>query len=249
MSFQRCFQGFVVALLVASIVATPVITPPSDSRASTFGGWDEQQVFLQGHGGSSPTWFADTLKLGDIERALTKVDDQGNSAITYKVDDGWPDPTTHANVVAYAKKGKTTLEKFEEETKWLTRIGDLLANGVYESHHWIVFRGVVDKVDLASTPWYWNNKLAGNYNKCIQEIQPKLDLVIAVVKDYVDKFQVLHMDLQPGNILWDKEAQHPSLIDWGIAKEAAHWSDEIQKAARAQLEFAYFKGATKICFQ
>ena len=35
------------------------------------------------------------------------VDDQGNSAITYKVNEGWPDPATHANVVAYAKKGSS----------------------------------------------------------------------------------------------------------------------------------------------
>ncbi|KAF7430914.1 hypothetical protein PC9H_006629 [Pleurotus ostreatus] len=191
----------------------------------------------------------DTLKLGGIERTLTKVDDQGNSAITYKVNEGWPDPATHANVVAFAKKGKTLLEKFEEEIKWLTRIGDLLANGVYESYHWIVLRGVVDKVDLASTPWYWNHGLAGNYNNCIKEIEPKLDLVTAVVKDYVEKFQVLHLDLQPGNILWDKEAKYPSLIDWGRAKEVAHWSDDIQKAVKTQLEFAHFKGETKVCFQ
>lgn len=77
------------------------------------------------------------------------------------------------------------LEKFEEEIKWLTRIGDLLANGVYESYHWIVLRGVVDKVDLASTPWYWNHGLASNYNNCIKEIEPKLDLVTVVVKGYV----------------------------------------------------------------
>lgn len=50
---------------------------------------------------------SDTLKLGGIERTLTKVDDQGNSAITYKVNEGWPDPATHANVVAFAKKGKS----------------------------------------------------------------------------------------------------------------------------------------------
>ncbi|KAG5219537.1 hypothetical protein IMY05_C4845000500 [Salix suchowensis] len=175
-----------------------------------------------GYQSSSHLRPLDTLKLGDIERTLTKVGDQGNSAITYKVDEGWPDPTTHANVVAYAKKGKTLLEKFEEEIKWLTRIDDLLANGVYESYHWIVLRGVADKMDLASTPWYWKNKLSEDYNKCIQEIQPKLDAVITVVKDYVDKFRVLHLDLQPGNILWDEKAQHPSLIDWGRAEEAAH---------------------------
>ncbi|KAG9224073.1 hypothetical protein CCMSSC00406_0010007 [Pleurotus cornucopiae] len=230
-----CLRGFIIALLTCSVVATPIVPPPNNdaSGASVFGGWTEQQIVLGFHDGSN-TWFADTLKLGGIERTLTKVDDQGNSAITYKVNEGWPDPATHANVVAFAKKGKTLLEKFEEEIKWLTRIGDLLANGVYESYHWIVLRGVVDKVDLACRR---------------PEIEPKLDLVTAVVKDYVEKFQVLHLDLQPGNILWDKEAKYLSLIDWGRAKEVAHWSDDIQKAVKTQPEFAYFKGETKICFQ
>lgn len=49
-----------------------------------------------------------SLTLGGVTRPITKVDDQGNSAITYKVDGGWPDPTNQQVVTAYAKTGKGT---------------------------------------------------------------------------------------------------------------------------------------------
>ncbi len=57
-------------------------------------------------------WFADTasLTLGGVTRSITKVANQGNSAITYKVDDGWPDPTDGKIVTAYAKTGSSASE-------------------------------------------------------------------------------------------------------------------------------------------
>lgn len=51
-----------------------------------------------------------SLTLGGVTRPITQVAEQGNSAITYKVDGGWPDPTNQQVVAAYAKTGKGTPE-------------------------------------------------------------------------------------------------------------------------------------------
>lgn len=53
---------------------------------------------------------ANSLTLNDVTRSITKVSekDQGNSAVTYKVDGGWPDPGNgQIYVTAYAKTGKS----------------------------------------------------------------------------------------------------------------------------------------------
>ncbi|KAF4584578.1 hypothetical protein EYR40_004577 [Pleurotus pulmonarius] len=177
-------------------------------------------------GAGCPVVFADaTLTLNGITRDLTKVSDQGNTAITYSVNGGWPPSGSTTGVTAFAKSGKTSGQTFTDEIKWLGRINQLLADGRFNNLNWIVFRGVENKHHIVATTYFgtvlWDKYLArGDIEGCKNEFRTnKIPLIVAQAKYYVDNFQVLHSDLQPGNILWDMQATAPTLIDWGLAKE------------------------------
>ncbi|KAJ8703340.1 hypothetical protein PTI98_001968 [Pleurotus ostreatus] len=190
--------------------------------------------------------FADAvLTLNGITRNLTLVSDQGNTAITYSVDGGWPPPGSTTNEIAYAKSGKTPGQTFTDEIKWLGKIHQLFANGSFNNRNWIVFQGVANKVHITATTYFATvllpYLLQGNVDACKTQFKNnKIPLIVAQAKYYVyvqlipvphpceltmpyiyhsDTFQVLHTDLQPGNILWDMQATAPTLIDWGSAKE------------------------------
>ncbi|KAJ8507797.1 hypothetical protein ONZ45_g9866 [Pleurotus djamor] len=194
-----------------------------------------------------------SLTLGGVTRSITKVGQQGNSAITYKVSGaGWPDPSTGKDVTAYAKTGKSTTETFASEIKWLKKTDQLLAEGKFEGRQFIVFHGVTGKKDITGTN-YWrklaeDHMMKGDVAGCEAEVKKTLiPLIIREAKVYVDKFQVLHTDIQPGNILWDAAGTDPTLIDWGRAEEVASWSADVEKRVRAQAEFSHLKGDEKIC--
>ncbi|KAF4587993.1 hypothetical protein EYR38_009954 [Pleurotus pulmonarius] len=202
----------------------------------------------------SPSCDTASLTLGGVTRSITKVADQGNSAITYKVDDGWPDPTDGKNVTAYAKTGSRPGVSFADEAKWLGKTAQLLAEGTVDKHDFIVFHGVKDKKHLASTKYFVDHLAPvmigqSNFAKCETLINQKLDLVVQEVKTYVMKYGILHTDVQPGNILWDEAATDPTLIDWGRAEDVGigHWTPEIGKKVREQAEFSHLHGQEKLC--
>lgn len=62
-----------------------------------------------------------SLTLGGVTRPITKVADQGSSAITYKVDGGWPD-STGSLVTAYAKTGPSKSSNSTSENLPLTTL-------------------------------------------------------------------------------------------------------------------------------
>ncbi|KDQ22568.1 hypothetical protein PLEOSDRAFT_163463 [Pleurotus ostreatus PC15] len=199
----------------------------------------------------STTCQTNSLTLGGVTRPITKVPDQGSSAITYKVDGGWPDPTNQQVETAYAKTGKTPDLTFEDEAKWLRKVDQLLAKGTYEEHNFIVFRGVTDKSRLDATnfaeqlyPVSGQDKVA----ECEALVKEKLELVIRKVRAYVDQFGILHTDVHPGNVLWDMAATDPTLIDWGRAKDVGkgRWS-EHEADVREQAEFSHLKGGERLC--
>ncbi|KAF4565708.1 hypothetical protein EYR36_002286 [Pleurotus pulmonarius] len=170
----------------------------------------------------SPSCDTASLTLGGVTRSITKVANQGNSAITYKVDDGWPDPTDGKIVTAYAKTGSSV--SFADEAHWLGKTDQLLAEGTVDGHNFIVFHGVTDKKHLAGTKYFVDHLapvMMGqpNFSKCEALMKQKLNLVVQEVKTYVIKYGILHTDVQPGNILWDEAANDPTLIDWGRAKD------------------------------
>ncbi|KAJ8688867.1 hypothetical protein PTI98_012945 [Pleurotus ostreatus] len=155
-------------------------------------------------------------------------------------------------VTAYAKTGKTPGLTFEDEAKWLGKVDQLLAEGTYEGHNFIVFRGVTDKSRLDATnfaeqlyPVSGQDKVA----ECEALVKEKLELVIREVRAYVDQFGILHTDVQPGNVLWDMAATDPTLIDWGRAKDVGkgRWSDELEADVREQAEFSHLKGGERLC--
>ncbi|KAL4258664.1 hypothetical protein AB1N83_011116 [Pleurotus pulmonarius] len=202
----------------------------------------------------SPSCDTASLTLGGVTRSITKIADQGNSAITYKVDDGWPDPTDGKNVTAYAKTGSRPDVSFADEAKWLGKTYQLLAKGTVDKHDFIVFHGVKDKKHLASTKYFVDHLAPvmigqSNFAKCETLINQKLDLVVQEVKTYVMKYGILHTDVQPGNILWDEAATDPTLIDWGRAEDVGigHWTPETKKKVREQAEFSHLHGQGKLC--
>ncbi|KAF4587996.1 Aminoglycoside phosphotransferase domain-containing protein [Pleurotus pulmonarius] len=202
----------------------------------------------------STTCQTNSLTLGGVTRPITQVAEQGNSAITYKVDGGWPDPTNQQVVAAYAKTGKAPGLTFADEANWLGSVDQLLAQGTYDGHNFIVFRGVTGKSHLAATNFAIELSpvmmgQGSNFEKCEALIKEKLDLVIREVRTYVDRFGILHKDVQPGNILWDMAATDPTLIDWGRAEDVGvgQWSPQIEAGVREQAEYSHLKGNEKLC--
>ncbi|KAF4592949.1 hypothetical protein EYR38_008655 [Pleurotus pulmonarius] len=195
--------------------------------------------------------FSEILVLGGVKRSITKVAEQGNSAVTYKVDGGWPDPTTNKDVTAYAKTGKTPGETFKSEIRWLQKTDQLLAEGKYNSHQWIVFHGVNDKTHLVATDFgrmlIEKYMQKGDVAGCSHEVEHKIDLIIKEVEIYAKKFGVLHGDVQPGNVLWDRAAKDPTLIDWGRAEEVTGWTTAIANKVRQQAIYSHLKGEERIC--
>ncbi|KAF7416129.1 hypothetical protein PC9H_002389 [Pleurotus ostreatus] len=202
----------------------------------------------------STTCDTNSLTLGGVTRPITKVADQGNSAITYRVDGGWPDPSTGSLVTAYAKTGPRPSSTFTDEAKWLRKTDQLLAEGSYDGNNFIVFRGVTGKTDLTGTRFF-ATQLApvmmgqANRARCEALIREKLVLVVRQVRAYVDNYGILHTDVQPGNILWDSAANSPTLIDWGRAKDVGvnNWSAELEASVMAQAEFSHLRGGEKLC--
>ncbi|KAJ8519836.1 hypothetical protein ONZ45_g3274 [Pleurotus djamor] len=190
--------------------------------------------------------FSETLTLGDVTRTITKVADQGDSAITYKVDGpGWPDPFTDINLVAYAKTGKSSSASFTEEIKWLSKVQELLAAGKYNGRNWIVFSGVEGKTEILYTDAIqdaWKKGQAA----CQAAVEARVPLIIAEVKTYVVRYGILHRDVHPGNVLWDKAATTPTLIDWGIATEEKSWA-KVEKQVNQQVERMFLTGPTRPC--
>ncbi|KAF9488236.1 hypothetical protein BDN71DRAFT_1457570 [Pleurotus eryngii] len=136
----------------------------------------------------STTCTSNSLTLGGVTRPITKVDDQGNSAITYSVHGGWPDPTNQQVVTAYAKTGKAPGLTFEDEAKWLGKVDQLLAEGTYDGHNFIVFRGVTDKSRLDATNFAEQLYAVMGKDKvaeCEALVRDKLELVIREVRTYV----------------------------------------------------------------
>ncbi|KAF4588061.1 hypothetical protein EYR38_010024 [Pleurotus pulmonarius] len=202
----------------------------------------------------STTCDTNSLTLGRVTRPITKVADQGNSAVTYKVDGGWPDPSTGSLVTAYAKTGPRPGSTFTDEAKWLRKTEQLLAEGSYDGNNFIVFRGVNGKTDLTGTTFF-ATQLApvmmgqANRARCEALIKQKLVLVVRQVRSFVDNYGILHTDVQPGNILWDSAANSPTLIDWGRARDVGvgQWSAELEASVTAQAEFSHLRGGEKLC--
>ncbi|KAF4565637.1 hypothetical protein EYR36_002215 [Pleurotus pulmonarius] len=220
----------------------------------------------------STTCDTNSLTLGRVTRPITKVAAQGNSAITYRVDGGWPDPSTGSLVTAYAKTGpsKSRLDlreptahdarhigpgsTFTDEAKWLRKTDQLLAEGSYDGNNFIVFRGVTGKTDLTGTTFF-ATQLApvmmgqANRARCEALVKQKLVLVVRQVRAFVDNYGILHTDVQPGNILWDSAANSPTLIDWGRARDVGvgQWSAELEASVTAQAEFSHLRGGEKLC--
>lgn len=79
---------------------------------------------------------------------------------------------------------------FEDEAKWLGKVDQLLAEGTYEGHNFIVFRGVTDKSRLDATNFatelYPVMMGSGDdLTKCKALVKQKLELVIREVRTYV----------------------------------------------------------------
>ncbi|KAJ8515201.1 hypothetical protein ONZ45_g7345 [Pleurotus djamor] len=193
-----------------------------------------------------------SLTLGGVTKPIKKVGQQGNSAITYQVTGGWPDPTNGQVVTAYAKTGKTPAETFASEIKWLGKTDQLLAEGKFGDRQFIVFHGVSGKKDIVGTT-YWKNLAEkfmrkGDIAGCEAEVKKTLlPLILKEAKVYVDKYKVLHTDVQPGNVLWDAAGTDPTLIDWGRAEEVAAWDNAIADRVTKQATFSFLKGDEKIC--
>ncbi|KAJ8502504.1 hypothetical protein ONZ45_g11690 [Pleurotus djamor] len=194
------------------------------------------------------------LTIGSTTRGLTKVTEQGNSAITYKVGGaGWPTPSG-TDVVAYAKTGPASRPKvsFADEVKWLRKTDQLLAEDEVDGRNWIVFRGVEGKVELVVTDGYAalvpKMGTADGIAACRTWVNSKLALAVRQVRYYVETYGVRHMDLHSGNILWDKAATEPTLIDWGFAKEVPKtWSTELEAQITTELTRSFLEGDGNIC--
>ncbi|KAG9223484.1 hypothetical protein PLEOSDRAFT_1111200 [Pleurotus ostreatus PC15] len=243
-----------LALLVCGAAALSVSSNermarmlPSDGQV-TFNPKLNQQAF-----GTGCLVFADaTLTLNGITRNLTRVSEQGNTAITYSVNEGWPPPGSTTNAIAYAKSGRTSGQTFTDEIKWLGRINQLYAQGRFNNLNWIVFQGVANKMHIASTAYFANVLLpllrVGNVEACKTQFRNnKIPLIVAQAKYYVDNFQVLHSDLHPGNVLWDNQATSPTLIDWGTAKDTPSWTTAVATQVTNQVEFSHLTGSEAIC--
>ncbi|KDQ26621.1 hypothetical protein PLEOSDRAFT_168999 [Pleurotus ostreatus PC15] len=193
-----------------------------------------------------------SLELNGVTRSITKLseEDQGNSAITYKVDGGWPDPRSGQIYTAYAKTGKKSGVTFDDEIRSLRRVDQLLANGAWDGHNFIVFRGVSGKVKIQDTSFFmtlYPLMQKGDVKGCEAEVMKKIDLIVEEAKVYVKKFKTLHTDIQPNNILWDKAGNNPTLIDWGQATNEETWDSTVEAKVRKQAEFSHLKGEGKLC--
>ncbi|KAF9497159.1 hypothetical protein BDN71DRAFT_641438 [Pleurotus eryngii] len=116
--------------------------------------------------------------------------------------------------------------------------------------NFIVFHGVSGKFKIQDTSFFmtlYPFMQKGDLKSCEAEVMKKIDLIVKEARVYVDKYGILHTDIQPGNILWDKAANDPTLIDWGRAKEVGKWSADIEAAVRKQAEFSHLKGEEKLC--
>ncbi|KAL4259079.1 Protein kinase domain-containing protein [Pleurotus pulmonarius] len=197
-----------------------------------------------------PSCPSNTLTLGGVTRPITKVGDQGNSAVTYKVEGGWPDPTNGQILTAYAKTGKRPGVNFAEEAEWLRQTEQLLAEGTYDGHNFIVFHGVTGKVKIQDTAFFmtlYPLMQKGDLKACEAAVMKKIDLIVKEAQVYVDKFGILHTDIQPNNILWDQAGNDPTLIDWGQAKEEKAWTPAVEAEVKKQAEFSHLKGGEKLC--
>ncbi|KAJ8462977.1 hypothetical protein ONZ45_g17739 [Pleurotus djamor] len=234
--------AYIVPLAIALVRANPIYLCSAQDQLILVGSEDRDTTF---------STFGESLTLNGVTRSITKVADQGDSAVTYKVDSpGWPDPSTNKDVVAYAKTGKSNGETFKSEIRWLSRIQQLLSEGKYNNRQWIVFHGVENKMDLLATTFglaLYQKMGRGDVAGCEADVKAKMALVVAEAKVYVDKFGVLHTDIHPGNILWDKDATDPTLIDWGRADEVSSWTPAIEARVRKQAEDSHTKGALKVC--
>ncbi|KAJ8518552.1 hypothetical protein ONZ45_g4382 [Pleurotus djamor] len=194
--------------------------------------------------------FPDALTLNGITRGITQVPDQGNSAITYTVNGGWPD-STEQDVIAIAKSTRRPGGSFDDEPKWLARTEQLLAQGTFESRLWIVFRGVIGKSRIDDTSFFGSSILPllfeGDVDGCMQALLPKVALVVQEARRFVDEFGILHKDLHPGNVLWDTQATSPTLIDWGLAEEVAEWTDALEQRVSAQVAFGLLRSPESPC--
>ncbi|KAJ8495296.1 hypothetical protein ONZ45_g12923 [Pleurotus djamor] len=194
--------------------------------------------------------LCNALTLNGITRGITQVPDQGNSAITYTVNGGWPD-STGQDVIAIAKSTRRPGGSFDDEPKWLARTEQLLAQGTFESRLWIVFRGVSGKSRIDDTSFFGSSILPllfeADVDGCMQALLPKVALVVQEAQRFVDEFGILHKDLHPGNVLWDTQATSPTLIDWGLAEEVAEWTDALEQRVSAQVAFGLLRSPESPC--
>ncbi|KAJ8502470.1 hypothetical protein ONZ45_g11735 [Pleurotus djamor] len=195
-----------------------------------------------------------TLTLNGVTRSMTKVADQGQSSVTYQVDNGWPD-STGRNVLAFAKTGKRPTESFTEEINWLKKVGELLADGQYEGRNFIVFRGAAGK-HIAATNYfggilteYLQN---GEIGKCKEAIRTTvIPLIVEEAEDYVNRYEVLHTDIHPDNVMFTEQNGRlkATLIDWGRAEAQKTWTQALSDRVKAQAIRSFVEGSTGICVQ
>ncbi|KAJ8515207.1 hypothetical protein ONZ45_g7348 [Pleurotus djamor] len=176
-----------------------------------------------------------SLTLGGATRAIQKLEGQGKSAVTYQVVNGWPDPYTGQNVLAFAKTAAT--DQLTTEATWLNRVGQLLASGQYDGRNFIVLRGAP----------------GGDINGCKAEVRRSLiPQIVADAQHYVAQFHVLHRDIHPDNVLFDERFNpiKATLIDWGLAEQQPVWTAALADRVRAQADRTFLESEeTRICVQ
>ncbi len=77
---------------------------------------------------------------------------------------------------------------FAEEAKWLAKTDQLLAEGTYEGHSFIVFHGVSGKFKIQDTSFFltlYPFMQKGDLKSCEAAVMKKIDLIVREARVYV----------------------------------------------------------------
>ncbi|KAF8881386.1 hypothetical protein CPB85DRAFT_1567421 [Mucidula mucida] len=177
-----------------------------------------------------------------LVRSKTK---QGNNAIVFDVVGGWTIGKTKKAAIA-----KTTADggEMKKEAAVLNRVDQLYAYGqeAANDRHWII----MPDVTKGSTPLY-------DLEDLLQVVKPKtakacedivdkaVVLTAAAAKKWAKAARVVHLDLHPGNVFFDKKMTQAELVDWGSALDY----DEMLKDSSAEDLDETIESTAKTFFQ
>ncbi|KAF8889719.1 hypothetical protein CPB85DRAFT_1333608 [Mucidula mucida] len=149
-----------------------------------------------------------------LVRSKTK---QGRNAIVFDVIDGWTTGGTKKPAIA-----KTTANggEMKKEAAVLKKVHQLLAYGQEASsdRHWIIMPDVTKgSPSMFELEEILEDAQPKTEKDCDDIVDNAFKLTRVAAKKWAKAAGVLHMDLHPGNVFFDKKMTEAELVDWGNA--------------------------------